>query len=104
LLKIQAFATGFPWRQDQFIIRDGRWVDLSTHPPHQPYFYSQCMQATRKGLHAMTFKSKQFLLYVIVPTAQWEDYETWLEKAEEVCIFQLYDASTYLPKNLYPLE
>ncbi|KAG2150989.1 uncharacterized protein EDB93DRAFT_1276702 [Suillus bovinus] len=83
LPKIQAFATGFPWRQDQFVIRDGGWVDLSTHPPRQPYFYSQCTQATRKGLRTMTFKSKQFLLYVVVPTAQWEDYETWLEKAEE---------------------
>ncbi|KAG2352477.1 hypothetical protein BDR07DRAFT_1480291 [Suillus spraguei] len=83
LPKIQAFATGFPWRQDQFVIRDGGWVDLSTHPPRQPYFYSQCTQATRKGLRAMTFKSKIFLLYVVVPTAQWEDYETWLEKAEE---------------------
>ncbi|KAG1808361.1 hypothetical protein EV424DRAFT_1543509 [Suillus variegatus] len=83
LPKIQAFATGFPWRQDQFVIRDGGWVDLSTHPPCQPYFYSQCTQATRKGLRAMTFKLKQFLLYVVVPTAQWEDYETWLEKAEE---------------------
>ncbi|KAG0706908.1 hypothetical protein DFH29DRAFT_995495 [Suillus ampliporus] len=81
--KIQAFAGGFPWRQDQFIIRDGGWVDLSNHPPHQPYFYSQCMHATRKGSCAMTFKPKQFLLYVVVPTAQWEDYETWLDKAKE---------------------
>ncbi|KAG1726456.1 hypothetical protein EDB19DRAFT_1944811 [Suillus lakei] len=83
LPKIQAFVTGFPWRQDQFIIQDGGWVDLSTHPPRQPYFYSQCTQATRKGLRAMTFKLKQFLLYVVVPMAQWEDYEMWLEKAEE---------------------
>ncbi|KAG0692869.1 hypothetical protein DFH29DRAFT_881978, partial [Suillus ampliporus] len=58
--KIQAFVGGFPWRQDQFIIRDGGWA--------------RC---------AMTFKPKQFLLYVVVPTAQWEDYETWLDKAEE---------------------
>ncbi|KIK37537.1 hypothetical protein CY34DRAFT_15633 [Suillus luteus UH-Slu-Lm8-n1] len=83
LPKIQAFAAGFPWRQDQFIVRDGGWVDLSTHPPHQPYFYSQCMHATHKGSRAMTFKSKQFLLYVVVPMAQWEDYEMWLDKAEE---------------------
>ncbi|KAG1760020.1 hypothetical protein EDD22DRAFT_955335 [Suillus occidentalis] len=83
LPKIQAFAAGFPWRQDQFIVRDGGWVDLSTHPPHQPYFYSQCMHATRKGSCATTFKSKQFLLYVVVPMAQWEDYEMWLDKAEE---------------------
>ncbi|KAG1878330.1 hypothetical protein F4604DRAFT_1680016 [Suillus subluteus] len=83
LPKIQAFAAGFPWHQDQFIVRDGGWVDLSTHPPRQPYFYSQCMHAARKGLRAMTFKSKQFLLYVVVPAAQWEDYEAWLEKAEE---------------------
>jgi hypothetical protein len=95
LLKIQAFAGGFPWCQDQFIIQDGGWVDLLTHPPRQPYFYSQCMHATHKGSHATTFKSKQFLLYVIVPTAQWEDYEMWLNKAKEVCIFQLYDAGTY---------
>ncbi|KAG1883960.1 hypothetical protein F4604DRAFT_1919765 [Suillus subluteus] len=83
LPKVQAFAVGFPWCHDQFIIQDGGWVDLSTHPPCQPYFYSQCMHATRKGSCAMTFKSKQFLLYVVVPMAQWEDYEIWLDKAEE---------------------
>ncbi|KAG1773283.1 hypothetical protein EV702DRAFT_583738 [Suillus placidus] len=83
LPKIRAFAAGFLWRQDQFIVRDGGWVDLSTHPPRQPYFYLECMQATRKGLRAMTFKSKQFVLYVVVPTAQWEEYETWLDKVQE---------------------
>ncbi|KAG1844966.1 hypothetical protein DFJ58DRAFT_894305, partial [Suillus subalutaceus] len=83
LPKVQAFAVGFPWCHDQFVIRDGGWVDLSTHPPCQPYFYSQCMHATRKGSRAMTFKSKQFLFYVVVPMAQWEDYEIWLDKAEE---------------------
>jgi hypothetical protein len=62
------------------------------------------MHATHKGLHATTFKLKQFLLYVVVPTAQLEDYKLWLNIAKEVCIFQLYDAGTYLPKNLYPQE
>jgi hypothetical protein len=82
--KIQAFAVGFPWRQNEFVIRDGEWVDLSTHPPSKPYFHSQCMHATRKGSRTMTFKSKQFILSVVVPMAQWESYETWLEKMEEV--------------------
>jgi hypothetical protein len=103
LLKIQAFATDFSWCQDQFIIRDGGWVDLSTHPPRQPYFYSQCTQATCKGSRAMTFKSKQFLLYVIVPMAQWEDYEMWLEKAEEVCIFN-YTMPVHTYQKIYTLR
>ncbi|KAG1869626.1 hypothetical protein F4604DRAFT_1927030 [Suillus subluteus] len=32
LPKVQAFAVGFPWCHDQFVIRDGGWVDKSTHP------------------------------------------------------------------------
>ncbi|KIK32291.1 hypothetical protein CY34DRAFT_47153, partial [Suillus luteus UH-Slu-Lm8-n1] len=42
--KILAFAPGFPWHEDEFIICDGGWVDLSNHPPNLAYFYKQCVQ------------------------------------------------------------
>ncbi|KAG1732589.1 hypothetical protein EDB19DRAFT_1831293 [Suillus lakei] len=68
--KIEAFAPGFLWRQDKFIVRDGAWVDLATHPENVPYFYSQCLHPSRK-------------VSVVVPMAQWNDYESWLDKIEE---------------------
>jgi len=49
-LKIEAFAPGFPWQQDKFIVRDGAWVDLATHTADVPYFYSQCLHPSRKVL------------------------------------------------------
>lgn len=84
--KIEAFAPGFPWRQDKFLVRDGAWVDLATHPADAPYFYSQCLHPSRKGSRAMVFKTRQFTVFVVVPMAQWDDYESWLDKVEEVCL------------------
>jgi len=80
--KISAFAVGFLWRQREFIVRDGGWVDLSTHPANIPYFYSQCLQASRKGTRTTIFKSKQFTLSVVVPMVQWDEYEMWLDKVQ----------------------
>lgn len=82
--KIEAFAPGFLWRQDKFIVRDGAWVDLATHPENVPYFYSQCLHPSRKGSRAMAFKTRHFAVSVVVPMAQWNDYESWLDKIEEV--------------------
>jgi len=66
------------------VIRDGEWVDLSTHWRSEPYFYSQCVQKSRKGAKTLSFKTKQFALLVVVPESQWHEYEVWLEQAEEV--------------------
>ncbi|KAG2739151.1 hypothetical protein P692DRAFT_20756559 [Suillus brevipes Sb2] len=81
--KIQSFCPAFQWQYEEFIIRDSRWVDLSGHHAREPYFYSQCVQAGRKGLKSQIFKTKQFALMVVIPESQWCEYEEWTERAEE---------------------
>ncbi|KAG1786732.1 uncharacterized protein HD556DRAFT_1313225 [Suillus plorans] len=83
------FGDGFPWRTDNFTVRDAAWVDLSMHQPNIPYFFTQCLVPSRCGQKAPTFKSKQFALLVIVPAAQWDKYEEWLEKLEESKVQEL---------------
>lgn len=51
-----------------------------------PYFYSQCLQPARKNARGMAFKSKQFTLYVVVPAAQWVEYEAFMEKEDSATI------------------
>ncbi|KAJ8586860.1 hypothetical protein M405DRAFT_843570 [Rhizopogon salebrosus TDB-379] len=82
LPKIQSFSE-FCWRPQEFVVRDGGWVDLSTHRHSEPYFYSQCVQQSRKGAKTLSFKTKQFTLLVVVPESQWREYEAWLEQVEE---------------------
>ncbi|KAG1786134.1 uncharacterized protein HD556DRAFT_1313689 [Suillus plorans] len=84
LPNILTFGAGFPWRIEEFVVRDAVWVDLFTHKASVPYFISQCMVPSKKGSKAPTFKTKQFALMVVVPEAQWNEYEEWVEKAEEV--------------------
>ncbi|KAG2153622.1 uncharacterized protein EDB93DRAFT_1248527 [Suillus bovinus] len=79
--KLRKFGGEFIWCVEEFIIRDAAWVDLSNHPPSVPYFYDQCLQPSCKGTKS-TFKSKQFMLMVVVPEAQWNKYENWLEQIE----------------------
>ncbi|KAG1897952.1 uncharacterized protein F5891DRAFT_1191263 [Suillus fuscotomentosus] len=81
--KLRKFDGEFVWRVEEFIIRDAAWVDLSNHPQLVPYFYDQCLQPSRKGTKS-TFKSKQFALMVVVPEAQWNEYENWLELRAEM--------------------
>ncbi|KIK32531.1 hypothetical protein CY34DRAFT_101312 [Suillus luteus UH-Slu-Lm8-n1] len=83
--KILMFGAGFPWRIKEFVVRDAMWVDLSTHAAALLYFFSQCMITSKKGSKGLTFKTKQFALMVVVPEAQWNEYEEWVEKPEEVC-------------------
>lgn len=85
LPKILTFGAGFSWHIEEFIVRDAMWVDLSTHKASIPYFLLQCMVASKKVSKASMFKTKQFALMVVIPEAQWNEYEEWLEKAEEVC-------------------
>ncbi|KIO10987.1 hypothetical protein M404DRAFT_127521, partial [Pisolithus tinctorius Marx 270] len=83
--KIHAFCPGFRWKYDEFIVRDASWVNLLDHPDrNRPYFYGECVQpGTRKNAKSLVFKSKQFSLYVVIPAAQWKDYENFVERLEE---------------------
>ena len=53
------------------------------HSSAQPYFYGDCLNASnRKNSKAVVFKTKQFSLFVIVPEAQWEQFEAFRDKLE----------------------
>ncbi|KAI5983654.1 hypothetical protein EDD15DRAFT_2376184 [Pisolithus albus] len=82
--KVKRFCPSFPWRFDEFTVRDTDWVDLAEHQSLVPFFYSQCLQPARKNPKAMSFKSKQFTLYVVVPAAQWLEFEAFMEKEKSV--------------------
>jgi len=76
--KIRMFCPSFPWRVNEFVVRDTEWVDLGAHRAPLPYFYSQCLQPARKNSNIYTFKPKQFALFVVVPAAQWAEYEAFI--------------------------
>ncbi|KAI5995436.1 hypothetical protein EDD15DRAFT_2195458 [Pisolithus albus] len=82
--KVKRFCPSFPWHFDEFTVRDTDWVDLAEHQSPVPFFYSQCLQPARKNPKAMSFKSKQFTLYVVVPVAQWLEFEAFMEKEKSV--------------------
>ncbi|KIK77834.1 hypothetical protein PAXRUDRAFT_17241 [Paxillus rubicundulus Ve08.2h10] len=49
----------------------------------RPYFYDECLHpSTCKNSKAMTFKTKQFCLLVVVPKSQWEEFEDFHDKME----------------------
>ena len=35
--RIKAYFPWFAWRENEFIVRDSKWVDLTRHPSTQPY-------------------------------------------------------------------
>ncbi|KIM69880.1 hypothetical protein SCLCIDRAFT_102259 [Scleroderma citrinum Foug A] len=81
--RIKAYFPQFAWWENEFIVRDSKWVDLTRHPSTQPYFYSECIHpSNQKGSKATAFKTKQFGLFVIVPEMQWEEFDTFREKLE----------------------
>ncbi|KAI6020376.1 hypothetical protein PISMIDRAFT_23990 [Pisolithus microcarpus 441] len=81
VLHIKAYCPQFQWREDEFIVCDSKWVNLGRHPSPQAYFYNDCLHASnQKGLKVMVFKSKQFMLFVIMPANQWEEFEVFREK------------------------
>ncbi|KAI6106204.1 hypothetical protein EV401DRAFT_2124659 [Pisolithus croceorrhizus] len=84
--KVKKFCPMFPWHFDEFNVCDMDWVDLGEHHSLVPYFYSQCLQPTHKNARGMAFKSKQFTLYVVVPAAQWVEYEAFMEKEDSATI------------------
>lgn len=78
---IKAYFPQFHWREHKFVVRDSKWVDLSWDPNPQPYFYKDCLHASnRKGLKGTVFKPKQFMLFVVIPANQWEEFKTFWEK------------------------
>ncbi|KAG1887660.1 hypothetical protein F4604DRAFT_1674848 [Suillus subluteus] len=81
--KLRKFGGEFIWHVEEFVIRDAAWVDLANHPQSVPYFYDQCLLPSRKGSKSI-FKSKQFVLMVVVPEVQWNEYENWLELRAEI--------------------
>ncbi|KAI6098337.1 hypothetical protein EDD16DRAFT_1663647 [Pisolithus croceorrhizus] len=55
--KISEFCPQFLWQPSEFVVRDSSWVDLSSNSK------------------TPVFKPKQFLLFVVVPESQWQEYE-----------------------------
>ncbi|KAG1766766.1 hypothetical protein EDD22DRAFT_950345 [Suillus occidentalis] len=82
LPKLHAFGDTFAWRDEEFTVQDSAWVDLSTHPPFKPYFLLQCMQPAQEAGKALTFKTKQFALLVVIPESQWQEFELWQEESK----------------------
>ena len=80
--KIEAFCPDFPWRNSEYVVRDSGWVDLSTYPQSEAYFYPDCISYNRKTSKPV-FKSKCFPLMVVVPAAQWHEYEMFMEGREK---------------------
>ncbi|KAG2353893.1 hypothetical protein BDR07DRAFT_1382720 [Suillus spraguei] len=80
--KLHAYGGLFSWRNNEFVVQDLGWVDLSMHQSLVPYFYSQCLQPTQKGSKALIFKTKQFTIMVVVPEGQWREFENWQEDNE----------------------
>ncbi|KAH0826502.1 hypothetical protein J3R83DRAFT_5507 [Lanmaoa asiatica] len=81
--QITAYDPQFPWRPTEFVVRDKKWVNLSANKDLQPYFYNECLHASRaKNSKAVVFKSDQFTLFVVVPEKQWAEYEEFKQKRE----------------------
>ncbi|KAI5997270.1 hypothetical protein F5J12DRAFT_785209 [Pisolithus orientalis] len=81
VLRIKDYCPQFPWREEEFFIHDSKWVDLSRHSSPTAYFYGDCLHdSNQKGSKAKVFKSKQFMLFIIVPVNQWEEFEEFREK------------------------
>ncbi|KAI6144577.1 hypothetical protein BKA82DRAFT_4016766 [Pisolithus tinctorius] len=61
--KIMAFCLEFLWRPKEFVVHDSSWVDLNSK--------------------TMVFKPKQFSLIIVIPEAQWREYENYADKLAE---------------------
>ena len=76
--RIKDYYPSFGWRENEFLVRDSKWVDLMRHSSNRPYFYDECLHpSNRKNAKGPVFKTKQFGLFVIVPEAQWEEFLTF---------------------------
>lgn len=76
--KIKALCPAFPWRDSEFVVRDAGWVNLSTYPSSEAYFYKDCMTHNAKSSKPV-FKTRAFDLMVVVLASQWLEYNTFIE-------------------------
>lgn len=73
----------FQWRDNEFIIRDKKWVDLMKYNDTKPYFCDECLHASKaKNSRAMVFKTAQFSIFVVMLEKQWEEFQVFKEKCE----------------------
>ncbi|KAG8220317.1 hypothetical protein J3R82DRAFT_3521 [Butyriboletus roseoflavus] len=57
--QIKAYDPRFPWRNNEFIVRDKKWVNLTTYANMQPYFNNECLHPGRsKNSKGLIFKSE----------------------------------------------
>ena len=83
ILGIKAYYPSFRWRENEFTVRDNKWVDLARYSSFQAYFYQDCLHpSNRKGTKSMVFKTKQFTLFVVIPESQWEEFEAFRDKCD----------------------
>ena len=65
------------------MVRDHEWVNLETYADHtKPYFYARCIGTDKKK----TFKHKVFNLTVVIPHAQWTEFEALQEQLVDTTI------------------
>jgi len=80
---IKTYYPSFRWQENEFTVRDNKWVDLARYSSFQAYFYKDCLHpSTRKGAKSMVFKTKQFTLFIVVPECQWEEFEAFRDKCD----------------------
>ena len=83
-IKAYANISQFPWQEQEFIVCDKKWVDLTKYTNDHLYFYDKCLHSGKgKNLRAaMVFKTAQFSHFIIVPVGQWLELEDFREKCE----------------------
>jgi hypothetical protein len=79
---ITFYDPDFPWQPDEFIVCDKKWISISSYLGAHPYFYNECLHASKaKNSKVTVFKTMQFNLFVVTPERQWLEYE----KSKEEC-------------------
>ncbi|KAG6379471.1 hypothetical protein JVT61DRAFT_11952 [Boletus reticuloceps] len=82
---IKAYCPEFPWREAELMVRDKRWLNLTTQSATTAHFYNECLVDGKKG--AKKFKSgKQFFLYVVVSEKQWDEVELFQENLKATAV------------------
>ncbi|KAI6096244.1 hypothetical protein EDD16DRAFT_1526115 [Pisolithus croceorrhizus] len=77
-----------------------KWVDLARHSSLQGYFYNDCLHASnKKGLKAIVFKSKQFILFIIMPAINATTITSSTSSGSSPAPLQKKIATTFLSPN-----
>ncbi|KAF8124202.1 hypothetical protein EV363DRAFT_1178316 [Boletus edulis] len=96
--QIMSYNTEFPWQPDEFIVWDKKWVNISSYPNPQPYFYNRCLHASKvNNSKATVFRTMQFNLFVVVLEKQWLEYEKYKEKHEQDKVTSMPDSLAMTP-------